>query len=308
MSGIAAIETRGLTKHYGRVRALENCELSLPEGRVIALVGPNGAGKTTLLRLIVGLIPPTAGTMTVLGETAVADTASALAKVGFVAQEHPLYRRFRVSELLRMGRATNPSWDQVYAERRLAELEIPLDRRAGSLSGGQQSQVALVLALAKRPALLVLDEPLASLDPLARRNFLRALMTAVADDGVTVLFSSHVVTELQRVCDHLVLIDEGRIRLDGPIEELLDGHRLLVGPRNGHDEEELLRAEGVVTVALGARHTNLVTRTGGGPAMPGWQAHPLDLETLVTAYLERSQRLRAERLHEDRRNGQVPAR
>lgn len=279
------VRSVGLTKRYGKVLALDSCDLALPSGRVVALVGPNGAGKTTLLRLIAGLLRPTSGRVSVLGSAAPADTAQALARVGYVAQEHPLYRRFRVRELLRLGGELNPGWDDGCARERLAALEIPLDRRSAELSGGQQAQVALVLALAKRPRLLVLDEPLARLDPLARREFLSTLMAAVADDGITVLFSSHVVAELERVCDWLVLITEGRIRLSSDLDTVLDSHRLLVGPRNGHDET-LREADGVLTVALGERHVNVVAHTGTGPTAPGWQSHPLGLEDLVHAYLQ----------------------
>jgi ABC-2 type transport system ATP-binding protein len=280
-----AVETIGLTKRYGTVEALTDCNLALPQGRVIALVGPNGAGKTTLLRLLVGLIKPTSGSAKVIGDISLANTPEALAKVGFVAQEHPLYRRFKVADLLRMGRSMNLRWDQEFAEKRLAMLGIPLDRRAGALSGGQQAQVALALALAKRPRLLILDEPLASLDPMARREFLKAMVEAVAEDQITVLFSSHVVSELQRVCDYLVVLNHGRIRVAADIDELLGTHRLLVGPRHGN-EEALPEMEGVLNVTHGERHTNLVMHTGKGPIAPGWEAHPVELEDLVIAYLE----------------------
>jgi ABC-2 type transport system ATP-binding protein len=284
MSVEYAVETESLTKHYGSLPALVDCDLTLPVGRVVALVGPNGAGKTTLLRLVVGLIRPTRGTVKVLGEVSVANTAQALAKVGFVAQEHPLYRRFTVADLLRTGRSLNLRWDQQFAERRLDALGIPAKQRAGSLSGGQQAQVALALALAKRPQLLILDEPLASLDPLARREFLQALMAAVAEQGITVVFSSHVVTELQRVCDYLVVLNGGRLVLAGDIDEMLAGHRLLVGPRNGAMPEP--PAAGVLSVTHGERHTNIVMRTGGEPVAPGWKSHSLELEDLVIAYLQ----------------------
>jgi ABC-2 type transport system ATP-binding protein len=281
-----AVETIGLTKRYGSVEALIDCNMELPEGRVIALVGPNGAGKTTLLRLLVGLIRPTSGSAKVIGDISLANTPEALAKVGFVAQEHPLYRRFKVADLLHMGRSMNLRWDQEFAEKRLATLGIPLGRRAGALSGGQQAQVALALALAKRPRLLILDEPLASLDPLARREFLKATVEAVAEEQITVLFSSHVVSELQRVCDYLVVLNHGRVRVAADIDELLGTHRLLVGPRQGN--ETLPQMEGVLNVTHGERHTNIVMHTGKGPIAPGWEAHPVELEDLVIAYLEQS--------------------
>lgn len=202
-----------------------------------------------------------------------------------MAQERPVYRRFSVADLLRMGRHTNLRWDQALAERRMARLGIPLRHRVGTLSGGQQAQVALALALAKRPALLVLDEPLASLDPLARREFLQALMAAVTDDGITVLFSSHVVAELERVCDHLVVLQAGQVVLAGDIEALLADHRVLVGPGGPLDAGRL---PGVVQATRSDRHSTLVVRNNGAPPAPGWQAHPLTLEELVLAYLRRS--------------------
>lgn len=277
-----ALRTRGLGKRYGRSWALRECTVALPAGLVIALVGPNGAGKTTLLRLVVGLLAPTEGSVEVFGESPATNTPQALARVGFVAQDHPLYRRFSVADLLHLGRSLNVRWDQRLAERRLSELDIPLGRKAGALSGGQQAQVALALALAKRPDLLVLDEPLASLDPLARREFLQTMLAAVADEGITVLFSSHVVTELERVCDHLLLLRHGKVALSGDIEELLATHRLLVGPRT---TAALDRAPAVIQATHGDRHTTLLVRDEGAPAAPGWEPHPVSLEDLVLAYL-----------------------
>jgi ABC-2 type transport system ATP-binding protein len=284
----AALRTQRLAKRYARTWALRDCTLSLPQGRVVALVGPNGAGKTTLLQLAVGLIKPTAGTVEVLGAPVDRAGVALRAQVGFVAQEHPLYRGFTVADLLHLGRSLNPSWDQALAQQRLAALGVPLDRRAGKLSGGQQVQVALTLALAKRPRLLVLDEPVANLDPLARRDFLRALMDAVAAEGLTVLLSSHVIAELERVCDHLVLLREGRVRLAADIDDLLASHRLLVGPRCS--DEELAAIPGLLRATSGARHTNLLVRTNGAVELhPRWQAHEVSLEELVLAYLEQPQ-------------------
>jgi ABC-2 type transport system ATP-binding protein len=284
----AALRTQRLAKRYGKTWALRDCTLSLPQGRVVAMVGPNGAGKTTLLQLAVGLIKPTEGTVEVLGAPVDRAGATLRAQVGFVAQEHPLYRGFTVADLLHLGRSLNPSWDQALAERRLAALGIRLDRRAGKLSGGQQVQVALTLALAKRPRLLVLDEPVANLDPLARRDFLRTLMDVVAVEGLTVLLSSHVIAELERVCDHLVLLRDGHVRLAADIDDLLAGHRLLVGPRCA--EDELAAIPGLLRATSGARHTNLLVRTNGAAELhPRWQAHAVSLEELVLAYLEQPQ-------------------
>jgi len=216
-----ALTASGVARRYGRFWALCNCTFALAEGRVAALVGPNGAGKTTLLTLIAGLAEPNEGRIEVFGRRMSGREPAALADVGFVAQEHPLYRGFTVSELLRMGRSLNRRWDQRLALDRLERLEIPLNRRAGSLSGGQQAQVSLALALAKQPRLLVLDEPLASLDPLARREFLDRVSETSRVDGLTVVFSSHVVTELQQVCDYLLVLAGGRLRVAGPVTGLL---------------------------------------------------------------------------------------
>jgi ABC-2 type transport system ATP-binding protein len=279
-----ALRTNSLGKRYRKAWALRDCTLALPSDRVIALVGPNGAGKTTLLRLSMGLLAPTTGSVEVFGQAPSANTPQALSRVGFLAQDHPLYRHFTVADLLRFGRSCNVRFDQSLAEQRLSQLDIPLDRRAGALSGGQQAQVSLALALAKRPDLLILDEPLSSLDPLARREFQQILMGAVAEDGMTVLFSSHVVHELERVCDHLVVLNHGRVALAGDIDTLLAEHRLLIGPRVAADPD---RSGTVIEAVHSDRHTTLLVRDGAAPVMPGWQAQPVGLEDLVLAYLRR---------------------
>ena len=284
MSMEPAVRTDGLAKRYRRTWALRDCTVAVPAGGVIALVGPNGAGKTTLLRLLVGLLAPTCGSVDVFGQSPTTNTARALSRIGFLAQDHPLYRRFTVADLLHLGRSCNLRFDQALAERRLSTLGIPLDRRAGTLSGGQQAQVALALALAKRPDLLVLDEPLASLDPVARREFLQTLMGAVAENGVTVLFSSHVITELERVCDRLILLNHGRITLAGDIEALLADHRVLIGPRTATDPGQY---SSVIETVHSDRHTTLLVRNGSATAAPGWQTHPASLEEMVLAYLRR---------------------
>jgi ABC-2 type transport system ATP-binding protein len=229
----AAIETRALSKRYRRVSALSECTVTVPEGRVSALVGPNGAGKTTLLRILAGLARPTGGTALVLDGAPRQDPAF-LAQIGFLAQEIPLYRRLTGEDHVRMGAHMNPRWDAPLARARLAELRIPLDQRVGTLSGGQRAQVALALTLAKRPRLLLLDEPFAALDPLARRNFLATLAAAVRDAAghLTVVLSSHLVTDLERVCDHLILLAGSRVQLAGDIDTLLAEHKVLVGPGN----------------------------------------------------------------------------
>ncbi|MFI5909230.1 ABC transporter ATP-binding protein [Dactylosporangium sp. NPDC051541] len=279
-----ALLTRNLGKRYRRAWALRDCTLELPPGRVTALVGPNGAGKTTLLRLSVGLLTPTVGSVEVFGESPATNSVRALTRIGFLAQDHPLYRQFTVADLLRFGRSCNVRFDGESAARRLTRLGISLDARAGALSGGQQSQVALALALAKRPDLLVLDEPTSSLDPLARQEFQQTLMSAVADGELTVLFSSHAVHELERVCDHLVVMNHGRVMLSGDIDALLAEHRLLVGPRVTTDHRG---SRSVVDVKHSDRHTTMLVRQTAAPIMPGWQANPVGLEELVLAYLRR---------------------
>jgi ABC-2 type transport system ATP-binding protein len=225
---MTVLTTTGLGKRYRRKWALKDCSVSVPAGRVVALVGPNGAGKTTLLHMIVGLLSPDEGNVTVLGQRA--GTRETLPRVAFLAQDKPLYDGFTVADMLRFGAHTNPRWDAALATQRLASLEIPLRRKVGRLSGGQQAQVALTVALAKRPDLLVLDEPLANLDPLARHEVMRGLMAAVADGGMTVVLSSHVMSDLEDTCDWLVVLNHGRVQVSGDIEELLATHRLLTGP------------------------------------------------------------------------------
>ena len=278
------VEAQGLGKRYGRNWALRDCTLAVPEGRVVALVGPNGAGKTTLLNLAVGLTAPSAGQITVLdGHRPGSPTA--LDGVGFVAQDTPLYKGLSAADLLHMTRSLNRQFDQAYAERRVRELGIPLGRRAGKLSGGQQAQLALTLALARRPRLLVLDEPMAMLDPLARHRFMAALMAAVTDQGVSVVLSSHVLSELERVADYLVLISQGSVQVAGGVDDLLASHQLLSGPTAELDQHATrLR---IVQTQRGAAESHMLIRTNGrtdGVAR-GWEARPVSLEELTLAYL-----------------------
>src|SRR5690348_2497786 len=225
LAAMNVIETNGLGKRYGGTWALRECTLAIPAGHVAALVGPNGAGKTTLLNLAVGLAVPTAGTVTVLGGRA-AGSPAALDGIAFVAQDAPLYRNLPAADLLHLTRNLSRRFDQPYARARLDELGIPLKRRAGKLSGGQQAQLALTLALARRPRLLVLDEPVAMLDPVARQDFMGTVLTAAAADGVSVLLSSHVLAELERVASYLVLLSRGRVRVAGQVAALLAARRL----------------------------------------------------------------------------------
>jgi ABC-2 type transport system ATP-binding protein len=222
------IETVGLGRHFGRCWALRSLDLAIPEGSVVGLVGPNGAGKSTLLHLVAGLIEPTEGTISVLDGRP--GSVAVLPELSFVAQDAPLPRRARLGQLVSIARAMNVRWDDRIVQDRCDELGLRDDQRITTLSGGQRAQLALALALAKRPRLLVLDEPVASLDPLARRAFLQALMTAVAERELTVVFSTHLLDDLERVCDYLVVLGEGTLRLADPIDEILRDHSVLVGP------------------------------------------------------------------------------
>jgi ABC-2 type transport system ATP-binding protein len=279
-----AIETHDLSKRYRRVSALTDCTVTVPEGRVCALIGPNGAGKTTLLRLLAGLASPTGGTASVLGGAPRQDPAF-LADIGFLAQEIPLYRRFTAADHIQIGAHMNPRWDADLVRTRLTELRIPLGQRVGTLSGGQRAQVALALTLAKRPRLLLLDEPVAALDPLARRGFLATLTAAVADaeGGLTVLLSSHLVTDLERVCDHVILLSASQVQLDGDIDTLLAEHKVLIGPRK--DTAPIERAHTVVQTVTTPRQTTLIVRLGGPVTDPGYQVEDVTFEELVLAYM-----------------------
>lgn len=277
------LETSQLGKRYGHTWGLQNCSLTLSAGRVAALVGPNGAGKTTLLHLAAGLLPLTTGSARVFGLDPLRQTREALPRIGFVAQDHPLYRRFTVNDLLTLGRKMNPRWDDALARTRMQNVGIPLDQRTGNLSGGQQAQVALVLALAKRPDLLLLDEPLASLDPLARRDFLRTLMDAVVEAGMTVLLSSHIVGDLERVCDYLIILSAAHVQVAGDVQDLLRSHKRLVGPRR--DVGAVASIHTVVESSQPERQTTLLVRTNGPVFDPSWEVQDVSLEDLVLAYL-----------------------
>ena len=276
-----ALETDQLGKRYGDTWALRDCSLQLPTGRIAALVGPNGAGKSTLLHLAVGLLRPDAGSVRVFDRTPY-DNTDALAEIGFVAQETPLYRDFTAAELITMGAKLNRRWDAAVARTRLADLGIPPTKPVGKLSGGQRAQVALALALAKQPRLLLLDEPVASLDPLARREFLQALMGSVADSGTTVVLSSHLLADLERVCDYLIVLHAARVQLAGPVDELVAGHRQLVGPRS--DDPRIAGAQ-VVRASHTDRQSTLLVRSGTPIDDPVWTVHELTLEDLILAYL-----------------------
>ena len=279
-----ALEANGLAKRYGRTWALRDCTLAIPSGHVAALVGPNGAGKSTLLHLAVGLTAPTAGRIAVAGG-AVPGSDQALGRIGFVAQDTPLYKNLSVSDTLRLVASLSIAFDGADARGRLDELGIPLNRRVGRLSGGQQAQVALTVALARHPEVLILDEPIARLDPQARHEFMAALMSAVVTEGISVLFSSHVITDLERVCDYLVLLAHGRVQVAGEVDELVNGHMVLSGPAAQADA--VAASVPVIRDRRGERLATLLVRTRREHGLPaGWQAEPTNLEELVLAYLQ----------------------
>jgi ABC-2 type transport system ATP-binding protein len=276
------IEASGLGKRYGSTWVLHECTLAIPAGHVAALVGPNGAGKTTLLNLAVGLADPTAGAVTVLGGKP-AGSPAALDGIAFVAQDTPLYKNLPAADMLHLTANLNRRFDQHFAKARLGELGIPLNRKAGKLSGGQQAQLALTVALARRPQLLVLDEPVAMLDPVARHDFMATVLAAAADDGVSVVLSSHVLAELERVADYLILLSRGRVQVAGEVEDLLASHRMLTGPAA---EASKFAERPVVRVRRGEAQAHLLVRaTVDDPVPPGWEAHPVGLEELTLAYL-----------------------
>ena len=281
----SVLSAQGLGKSYGRRWALSDCTLEVPAGRVVGLVGPNGAGKTTLLNLAVGLLAPTTGTIEVLGGRPAAGPEQ-LAKVGFVAQDVPTYAGLSVEDHLRLGARLNPRWDDALARSRIERLGLDFSQRAGKLSGGQRAQLALTLGVAKRPQVLILDEPVASLDPLARREFLQDLMEAVVEHELSVVLSSHLVSDLERVCDHLIVLVASRVRLAGDIDTLLATHRRLTGARR--DPGTLPADQHVIAASHTDRQSTVLIRTDEPILDPAWTVTQLTLEDVVLAYMGRS--------------------
>jgi ABC-2 type transport system ATP-binding protein len=285
VSSAVILTARGLGKQYHRRWALTDFTMDIPAGQVVGLVGPNGAGKTTLLHLATGLLQPTTGTIEVLGGPPAASPAQ-LARVGFVAQDTPAYSGLTVADHLRLGAHLNPGWDAVMARDRIERLHLDPRQRVGKLSGGQRAQLALTLAVAKKPELLILDEPVASLDPLARREFLQGLMEAVAEQGISVVMSSHLVADLERVCDYLIVLVGSRVQVAGEVEQLLATHHLLTGPRR--DPANLPAGQEVISASHTDRQTTLTVRTGAPVHDPTWTVSPIGLEDLVLAYMSRT--------------------
>jgi ABC-2 type transport system ATP-binding protein len=290
-----AVRVDGVGKRFGRKWALQDSTFEVPQGKICGLVGANGAGKTTLLRLLAGLSRPSAGAATVEGMTP-GDRVEFLSRVGYLAQEVPLYQRWDAEDHLRMGAALNPRWDEATARGRLQGLRIPLDQRVGTLSGGQRAQVALALALGKRPSVLLLDEPVAALDPLARRDFLSTLTGAMADEELTIVLSTHLVSDLERVCDHLIVLDRSRTMLAEDVDHVMATHRLLSAPRR--DLTTLERDHTVLRVEQTQRQTTAWVRLEGPLVDPTWQVDDLGLEDIVLAYLDNGRRPGAASLQE----------
>jgi ABC-2 type transport system ATP-binding protein len=279
------LEAHGLGKRYGRLWALSDCTVSVPPGHVVGLVGPNGAGKTTLLHLAVGLLEPTSGTIEVLSGQPAAGPAQ-LAKVGFLAQDAPTYASLSVADHLRLGAHLNPGWDAGLARSRIETLGLNPAQKAGQLSGGERAQLALTMAIAKRPELLILDEPVASLDPLARREFLQDLMEAVAEQQISVVLSSHLVADLERVCDYLIVLTAAKVRVAGQVEDLLAAHHLLTGPRR--DPATFPPQWNVISASHTDRQSTVLVRTEAPIHDPAWTAAQVGLEDLVLAYMSQA--------------------
>ncbi|MYX00318.1 ABC transporter ATP-binding protein [Streptomyces sp. PgraA7] len=278
------LRAQGLGKRYKQRWALQNCDLDVPAGRVVGLVGPNGAGKSTLLNLASGMLTPTAGTIEVCGGRPAAGVEQ-LAKVGFVAQDTPVYSALSVADHLALGKRLNPNWDDAVARDRIRRLGLDPKQRAGKLSGGQRAQLALTLGIAKRPELLILDEPVAALDPLARREFMQDLMEAVAEHELSVVLSSHLVSDVERTCDYVIVLVDSRVQVAGDIDDLVACHHRLTGPRR--DPDTLPAGQHVITASHTERQTTLLVRTDTAVHDPSWTVSPLGLEDIVLAYMTR---------------------
>ena len=279
---MTVLSAQGLGKKYKRRWALAGCTLEIEPGHVTGLVGPNGAGKSTLLNLAAGMLEPTAGTIEVCGGVP-GSGPKQLAKVGYVAQSTPVYAGLTVEDHLQLGARLNSNWDFTLAERRVERIGLDLKQQAGKLSGGQRAQLALTIGIAKRPELLLLDEPVAALDPLARREFLSDLMESVAEHGLSVVLSSHLVADLERVCDHMIVLVDSQVRITGDVENLLATHHRLSGPRR--DIDTLPSDQHVISSTHTERQTTVVVRTDGPILDPSWTVGALTLEDLVLEYM-----------------------
>ena len=281
-----AIETAGLGKRYKRAWALQDCTLHLPTGRIAALVGPNGAGKTTLLHLAVGLLAPDAGSVRVFGRTRAA-TPRQLAEIGFVAQDTPLYRGFTAPEPDHHGRQAQPDLGRRAARTRLSDLGIAPNLPVGKALRRTARPGRPRPRAGQTPPAAAARRADRGLDPLARHEFMQALMGAVAETGTTVLLSSHLLADLERACDYLIVLQTAHVQLSGPVDELLEGHRTLVGPRT--DTDQIPGVAEVIRASHTDRQSTLLARTDGTvPTDPAWSVHEVTLEDLVLAYLAKA--------------------
>jgi ABC-2 type transport system ATP-binding protein len=276
----SVLETEALAKRRRRSWALRDCTLEIPERSIVGLAGPNGAGKSTLLGLAVGMLAPSEGRIRVLGADPRRERR-VLADIGYVAQDTPLYRSFTVADTLRFGRSVNSRWDDAIVHDCMRSMRA--DARVSTLSAGERARLALALALGKRPSLVLLDEPFAKLDPLAGREFLQMLMDAVAELEATVVIASHVVADIERVCDHIVLLVDGRVKLAGDVEELVGSHRLLTGARRPLGT--IRGVERVVRERHSGRQLTLLVRVEYPIHDPSWSVDEIDLEELLLAYM-----------------------
>jgi len=279
---INALEANQLGKCYGKHWALRNCTLHIPQGCIAGLVGLNGAGKTTLLHLAVGLLKPTEGTLDVLGISS-QNTASLLSHIGFVSQERSLYRHFTVGDTLTMGKKLNPRWDETRAHTLLERLKLPWKQVIGKLSGGQQAQIALVMALAKRPEILFLDEPFAHVDPLVKRELTTILMETAVEQPLTIVVSSHIVSDLENICDYFIILTPSQVKLAESTEQMGALHKRLIGPREGF--ESIARSHAVIQASHTGRQSIALVRTTLPITDPAWQIKDVSLEDIVLAYL-----------------------
>jgi ABC-2 type transport system ATP-binding protein len=282
-----ALEAVALGKRYGHKWGLQDCSIRLPVGRVAALVGPNGSGKSTLLRMAAGITTPSSGEIRVFGHSPQDQTVEVLRQIGYLDQERPLYRPFRVQEMLKFGRRLNPNWDDALARGYLTDLEISSDAKISNLSVGQQAQVALTMCLAKRPALLLLDEPVAALDPVAREGLMHVLLRSVVDDHTTVLLSSHAIADLATICDYVIILSRARVHVADDLDYVLASHRLLLGSRERLPDVP----PGVIVISTthSERETALLVRVEVPIADPSWRVVEPTLEEIVLAYLREQQ-------------------
>ena len=279
----APLHARNIGQRFGKKWVLRGCSFEVRPHVVTALVGPNGAGKSTLMSAATGLLAPTEGRIDIAGTPVQA--AGAHPDLGYLAQDKPLYRRYRVRDMLEIGRHLNERWDAPHAESLVAAAGLDLNQRVATLSGGQRTRLALALVLGRRPGILLLDEPLADLDPLARLEVSQTLMAEVADTGMTVLMSSHILGEVVDLCEDLLVMGGGRITLAGSIDDVIAQHRVLVGPATSTADLGFLPAGAVIEARHTARQTTLVVDRPVDLLPDGWQASDPTLDEVVVAYL-----------------------